>query len=88
MAWEEERAAALGALLRETKLVTGSDQRASGPRVALLIGLEGGFSVQEAETVRGASVQIAGLGPRILRTETAALVAATVVLWETGGLDG
>ncbi len=87
MAWEEERAASLGKLLREARSPAG-DRQASDLRVAMLIGPEGGFSRQEAETARSAGVRIAGLGPRILRAETAALVAATVVLWETGGLGG
>ncbi|MGE5620151.1 MAG: 16S rRNA (uracil(1498)-N(3))-methyltransferase [Sphingomonadaceae bacterium] len=58
------------------------------PRVALLIGPEGGFSEREAETARGAGVRVVSLGPRILRAETAALVAATLVLCATGDLGG
>jgi 16S rRNA (uracil1498-N3)-methyltransferase len=82
MAWEEEKAAALGEVLREV------EPKAGNPRVAILIGPEGGFSEQEAKIARGAGMRIAGLGPRTLRAETAALVAATVALWETGGLGG
>ncbi len=88
MAWEEERAASMGELLREALSRAGRLRPGSELRVAILIGPEGGFSRQEAETARSAGVRIAGLGPRILRAETAALVAATVVLWETGGLGG
>ena len=88
MAWEEERTASLNGLLHEEGLSVGTSRQASDLRVAILIGPEGGFSRQEAETARSAGVRIAGLGPRILRAETAALVAATVVLWETGGLGG
>lgn len=48
--------------------------------LALLIGPEGGISREEAEAVPGV---LATLGPRILRTETAALAAVTlaVSLW-------
>ncbi|HEY8191628.1 MAG TPA: 16S rRNA (uracil(1498)-N(3))-methyltransferase [Alphaproteobacteria bacterium] len=47
----------------------------SGP-VAILIGPEGGFSAEEKEKLSAApSVGIVSLGPRILRAETAALVA-------------
>ena len=83
MAWEEERTTTLRELLR-TQVRSGAGSR----RVAILIGPEGGFSGQEAEAARSAGIRIAGLGPRILRAETAALVATTVVLWETGGLGG
>ena len=86
MAWEGERTATLRGLIRqETEAWTGRTER---PRIAVLIGPEGGFSEREAEIARTAGVTPAGLGPRILRAETAALVAATVVLWEAGGLGG
>ncbi|MHB8993173.1 MAG: RsmE family RNA methyltransferase [Chloroflexota bacterium] len=58
------------------------------PRIALLIGPEGGFSAREAEVARGAGVRVVSLGPRILRAETAALVAATLVLCATGDMGG
>ncbi len=83
MAWEEERTTSLKDLLAQTE-----QKRGRPARVALLIGPEGGFSGTEAERAKTAGAQIAGLGPRILRAETAAIVAATVVLWETGGLGG
>lgn len=57
-------------------------------RVALLVGPEGGFSEREAEVARAAGVSLVSLGPRILRAETAALVATTVVLYERGDLGG
>lgn len=55
-------------------------------RCTLLIGPEGGFAPEEAdaaETSGGVSVT---LGPRILRAETAALVALTMVQYEKGDL--
>ncbi|HWQ61363.1 MAG TPA: 16S rRNA (uracil(1498)-N(3))-methyltransferase [Negativicutes bacterium] len=52
----------------------------------LLVGPEGGFSPAEAELCRARGARIATLGPRILRTETAALAALSIVLYEKGDL--
>lgn len=46
----------------------------------LFIGPEGGFSQQEVEAARNKGFHICSLGPRILRTETAAITAASLVL--------
>ena len=45
----------------------------------LLIGPEGGFTKQEIETARNFHWNIVSLGDRILRTETAAIVAQTLL---------
>jgi len=47
-------------------------------RLCLLIGPEGGFSEREYEDAEIAGLQGVSLGPRILRTETAALAAITI----------
>lgn len=51
--------------------------------VAVLIGPEGGFSLQEIEKVREYGFQAMSLGPRILRAETAPVVALALLqsLW-------
>lgn len=41
------------------------------PTIAVLIGSEGGFSLEEAQAAADAGLCMTGLGPRILRTETA-----------------
>ncbi len=46
-----------------------------GSRIALVIGSEGGFSAAEAEAARARGFFMVGLGPRILRTETAPIFA-------------
>ena len=43
----------------------------SNPRISVVIGSEGGFSLKEAEQARAAGLLSTGLGKRILRTETA-----------------
>ncbi len=54
--------------------------------VALMIGPEGGFSREEVELAQGAGFLPVSLGPRILRTETAAIVAAALVQSYLGDL--
>lgn len=55
--------------------------------IALLLGPEGDFSPAEYEAARNAGFTPAHIGPRILRSETAALVALTLTLQITGALD-
>ncbi|MGI5921056.1 MAG: 16S rRNA (uracil(1498)-N(3))-methyltransferase [Syntrophomonadaceae bacterium] len=52
----------------------------------LLIGPEGGFSADEVNEARAKGILTASLGRRILRTETASLVAASIVMYELGDL--
>jgi 16S rRNA (uracil1498-N3)-methyltransferase len=74
--------AALGALPREI------DRPGVGkPLIALFIGPEGGFDEAEIEVAQRGGVIPVTLGRRILRTETAAVVAAALVLYELGDMD-
>ncbi|MBQ9080230.1 MAG: 16S rRNA (uracil(1498)-N(3))-methyltransferase [Clostridia bacterium] len=50
--------------------------------IAIVIGPEGGFSLAEAEAARAAGAYMAGLGGRILRTETAAAFALACLVYE------
>ena len=56
-------------------------QTAPLKRVLVIIGPEGGFSDSEIKAARKASVQTVSLGPRILRTETAALVMVSQIIY-------
>jgi 16S rRNA (uracil1498-N3)-methyltransferase len=56
------------------------------PRVMILIGPEGGWSAREREWAERYGVEPVSLGRLILRTETAALVAASILQWEAGVL--
>ena len=58
----------------------------SESNVTLLVGPEGGLSEQEVLQATGAQFVPVTLGPRILRTETAAMVAVALVQAVTGGL--
>jgi 16S rRNA (uracil1498-N3)-methyltransferase len=56
------------------------------PVVNLFIGPEGGFSDNEVELARTLGAVVFGLGPRILRAETAAMAAMAAIQYELGGL--
>ena len=56
-------------------------------KIAIIIGSEGGFSVEEVETLKKCGVKIATLGKRILRTETAPIAALTSIMLLSGNLE-
>lgn len=53
-------------------------------RVALVVGPEGGLNRDEAEELADAGGQLVSLGPHILRTENAPVVAASALLYHYG----
>ncbi len=55
-------------------------------KVCILIGPEGGFSDAEYELAQAAGFRAVSLGPRVLRTETAALAALAVMQARCGDL--
>lgn len=55
-------------------------------RIVIATGPEGGFSVEEVDAARAAGFHVVGLGPRILRTETAALVTLSILGYALGDL--
>ncbi|MEX0800943.1 MAG: 16S rRNA (uracil(1498)-N(3))-methyltransferase [Dehalococcoidia bacterium] len=74
--WEEERSTGLRSAL------AALSERPS--TVSLFIGPEGGFSPEEAALARGAGCATVSLGPRVLRSETAGIVAAALVMDAVG----
>lgn len=54
--------------------------------VSVLIGPEGGFTEEEVEKAVASGFQKAGLGRRILRSETASLSALAIVQYELGDM--
>lgn len=66
-------------------------ERHDGPRLgeieppsSVVIGPEGGFTSAEVAAAIASGVRLAGLGPRILRSETVAVAAAAAILSRTG----
>jgi 16S rRNA (uracil1498-N3)-methyltransferase len=54
------------------------------PPASVFIGPEGGFSPAEVAAAERAGLAMAGLGPRILRSETVAVAVAAAILSRTG----
>jgi 16S rRNA (uracil1498-N3)-methyltransferase len=61
---------------------------AVGPdsRIAVVVGPEGGLSAEEVDALVALGAVSATLGPTILRTETAAIVALSLAVFALGGL--
>ena len=72
IAWEEE-----SELLLSSELSRLLDAGA----VTLFIGPEGGFSAEEVAEARKGGVISVSLGPRTLRTETAAIAASALIIY-------
>ena len=79
IAYEVEEGHGIRALLQDHKDVHS---------IAFLIGPEGGISKEEFTLARQLGWHSVSLGPRIMRTETAALAALTAIMYETGNLGG
>ncbi len=73
-AWEDETENVL-------KTVLGTQKQAS---IALFCGPEGGFDPVEIGLMRTSGIKFFSLGKRILRMETAAILAPALVLYELG----
>ena len=54
--------------------------------VTVLIGPEGGWSANDRGVLLSRNARAVSLGPRVLRTETAALVAVSIVMHRWGDL--
>jgi 16S rRNA (uracil1498-N3)-methyltransferase len=56
--------------------------------IAVVIGPEGGFEETEIDRLKDSGAYIVTLGPRILRTETAGFVCASLLMYELGDMGG
>lgn len=85
--YEKEGQLQLRELLRG---MVGEQGEKSGlpKQVLLIIGPEGGFTEKEIAEAERAGCKPVSLGKRILRTETAALVGVTCILYESGEMGG
>lgn len=83
--WEEAdsvtvREAIVGHNSSSSRLVAKTPCSNSNNNVAIIIGPEGGFADTEIADLRGAGGIMVTLGPNILRTETAGIVAAALAI--------
>ncbi|MEQ8968515.1 MAG: 16S rRNA (uracil(1498)-N(3))-methyltransferase [Azospirillaceae bacterium] len=84
-AWPADRALLVCVEVGEAEPAAAAARRLSGGPAAVLTGPEGGFRQSELDLMRGLPfVHPVGLGPRVLRAETAML--AMLALW--GGIAG
>ena len=63
------------------------ERGASAVELAIITGAEGGFAAEDAEMAAKAGAKTVGLGPRILRCETAPLAVVSAVMTLTGNLE-
>ena len=77
--WEQETR-----VLDRTAL---TERKKSVKRVLIVLGPEGGFADREVEKARKLGFAISGLGPRILRAETATIAACTLMQHLFGDLS-
>lgn len=84
--WEEESRFVEGLALRQalTEISSLPQKAKDFPRIGLMIGGEGGFTREEIALARQYKIVPVSLGPRILRMETAAIVAAALVIDRLG----
>jgi len=79
--WEGEKVRGIGDFLR-------SHTKPENATVfSIFVGPEGGFSPHEVDFAQSCGIVPVSLGPRILRAETAGLVASTITLYQLGELD-
>ena len=55
--------------------------------LALITGAEGGFEEAEIDALKAAGVEVATLGKRILRAQTAPIAAVSAAMLLTGNLE-
>lgn len=77
--WENQGQAARG-------FFSSKDFESSSNKIFTLVGPEGGFSEQEVKRANEAGFATVSLGPRILRAETAAIAAITLIQYELENL--
>jgi 16S rRNA (uracil1498-N3)-methyltransferase len=83
MGWEGMAGSAAGSVLKAAIAA----ERAKNRRpvtISLFIGPEGGFTAEEVELAESHNAVFFGLGASTLRGETAAIAAASVILYELG----
>ena len=76
--YEKENATGLNAVVAKCSDVTTA---------SILIGPEGGFTQREIQLAESHNIKKITLGPRILRTETAGMVALSLMMYELGDVS-
>ncbi len=77
IAWEEE----------ESNFPSEVLQKINSKNISVFIGPEGGFTQEEIDYAKKRGAKTISLGPRILRSETAGIVLASLLLFSAKDLD-
>jgi len=77
VAWEAEKHTSLRDAMKDAGTID---------RIAILIGPEGGFDNAEIRRAKQCGATVFSMGKRMLRSEFAGIVAATIILYEFGEL--
>ncbi len=77
--WEGEREVSLRRALSACNFTAGA-------RIEVFVGPEGGFTDEEVRLAHSYGIQPVTLGPRVLRAETAGVIAAALILYEAGDI--
>lgn len=89
--WEEEERLSLKTVFGKEQKKSKGEKAPAFPSkpfsINLFIGPEGGFTFEEVTLAQHYGIVSITLGPRILRAETAGLVAAAAILYELGDLS-
>ena len=84
--YESEKTLGISKVLKEYKnKISDSSNEIN---VGVFVGPEGGFAEEENEKIKDIGAYSVSLGPRIFRTETASIVATSIVLYELGDIGG
>jgi 16S rRNA (uracil1498-N3)-methyltransferase len=79
VAYENEKKTTLKQVLKDLK------KKKSCPKIAIIIGPEGGIDTEEISNMKKNKAEIVTLGTRILRTETVALSVLSNIMYEFEG---
>ncbi len=85
--WEEETGLSLRRALERSPAGEEVASRSRPYSISLFVGPEGGLTPEEVQVARSNGIQVITLGPRILRADTAGLVAASAILYALGDLE-
>ena len=78
VAYEDEKKQYIKDIIKNNKMYN----------IALIIGPEGGFDIDEVNKLKECGANIVSLGNRILRTETAPIVMTSIIMYELGDIGG
>jgi len=76
--WEQETGISIGSIIDGSKPVKS---------VVCIVGPEGGFTGEEILSARSNGILSVGLGPRVMRAETAAITITAILQYVFGGME-